>query len=655
MNNEKKSHAKPVTGIISITSKGVGYIKNPELEEDIEVQNQFLHTALHGDEVEAVLGAKNAYGRQSGEVTKIIRRAKTVFVGTLEKEHGTYFLVPDDKKMYVDIMVTPESVIGANLGEKVLVHMAEWTDQKKGPHGSMVKVLGAKGNNDVEMESIVLERGFDTDYPEAVELEAQNIERNSAELLAKGIASAEFGSVQPRRDVRDVFTCTIDPADAKDFDDALSIRTLDNGNFEVGIHIADVSYYVREKTALDAEARKRAFSVYLVDRTIPMLPHILSNGVCSLNPNEDKLTFSAIFEMNAQGQVLDRWFGRTVMNSDKRFTYEEAQEVLDTEGKSGPHWDKLLPMKKIADKLREEKMRHGAIDFEQDEVKFRLDETGKPIGVYKKPRLDTMKLVEEFMLLANREVAQFIFEKNKKFNRDLAVYRVHDVPDKEKIAELSIFLKALGYDLDTSKKQITPKDIQKILNEVTGDPNEALIKTATIRSMAKAAYSTRNIGHFGLAFTYYTHFTSPIRRYPDLLVHRILQDAIDGKKIDDEHVAYYTRACVESSQREIAAADAERASIKYKQIEYMQSRVGQTFDGIISGVSEWGIYVEEAETRAEGMVKLRDLTDDFYELDAKKYTVIGQAKGKKYTLGDKVRVKLVSADLEKRTLDWNFL
>ena len=653
MSKKKKSHRPPekvvIRGVISINSKGIGYIKNAldPKAEDLEIQNVFLNTALHGDEVEAAVHPKVKGRRLQGEVLKIVTRAKTQFVGVLEAVGQNFFLSADDRKMYIDIFIPKEKSLGGKVGEKVLATIVSWHDRKKSPEGKVLKVIGKKGEHEVEMQSIVLEKGFDTDFPEAVVREADNIEKTQ-----KTITPAE---IQSRRDFRKIFTCTIDPVDAKDFDDALSFQKLPNGNFEVGIHIADVSHYVRPQSALDKEARKRGFSVYLVDRTIPMLPHALSNDICSLNPDEDKLTFSAVFEITKDADIKSRWFGRTIIHSDKRFSYEGAQGVLDQ--KSGDYFNELNTLNELALILKKRKIGSGAIDFETTEVKFVLDEKGKPIEVIKKERLDTHKLVEEFMLLANKEVAEFVHKSAKAHyqNKDIGIYRIHDLPDKEKIAELSIFLKALGYELPHSEKKISPKDIQALLNQVEGKAEESLIKTATIRSMAKAIYSTKNIGHFGLAFEYYTHFTSPIRRYPDLLVHRILDDILHNKKITSEQMAYYFTVSDESTRREIAAADAERSSVKYKQVEYMSEHIGEIYDGIISGVTDWGIYVEEVTTKSEGMVRLRDLNDDFYIFDQKNYAIVGQKKKKKYTLGDRVKIKVAAADLEKRTLDYRFV
>lgn len=633
-----------IIGEITTTGKGVGYIndaKNP-LPEDIEIQTGFLNTALNGDEVEVVLHPKVEGVRQSGEVVRIIKRAKDTFVGVLECAKDFCFLVADDRKMYVDIFVPKEGNAKLATGVKAQVKISRWNKNQKNPQGEVVKILGEKGDHHVEMESIVLEKGFDTRFPANVEQEAQEIEKN------KTIRPEE---VARRKDFRNTLTFTIDPFDAKDFDDAISYKDLGNGRYEIGVHIADVSHYVTPGTALDKEALHRGCSIYLVDRTIPMLPEVLSNDVCSLNPHEDKLTFSAVFIMDKEGHVFERWFGKTIINSNKRFTYESAQESID---KGGEYTEELRNLNIIAKKLQAEKFKAGAIEFEQDEIKFKLDENFKPIGVYKKERLETHKLVEEFMLLANREVAKFIYDSIKKKGGSgmASIYRIHDVPDREKIENLSVLVKALGYELPINKKGISQQDINALLQKIEGKAEEGLIKTAAIRSMAKAIYSTDNVGHFGLAFEYYTHFTSPIRRYPDLLVQRILQAHLTGAKMGDKDYARYAHIAEQSTEREISAAEAERASKKYKQVEYMMDKVGQEFEGIISGVTEWGIYVEEVETRSEGMIKLRDMTDDYYTLDPKRYAIIGSKTGKKYQLGDTLRFKVAKADLDRKTLDY---
>ncbi|MFA5889168.1 MAG: ribonuclease R [Candidatus Paceibacterota bacterium] len=647
---------KVLVGPISINTKGVGFFDIID-KDSIEIQPQYVNRAFHGDTVEISLTGKRIKGREQGKVNKIIQRIKTEFVGVVDKHDGSIFIIPDDKRLYVDIFLPEETKVTA--GDKVLVKIVDW--EAKNLQGNLLKVIGKKGENNTEMESIVLEKGFRIEFPVEVQREAEKIKneyKNHFEAEAKN-----------RKDMRSITTMTIDPADAKDFDDAISFQDLGNNQYEIGVHIADVSYFVTPNTKLDKESEKRGLSVYLVDRTIPMLPEILSNDLCSLNPNEDKFTFSAVFTLNSNGDVEKEWFGRTVIHSDKRFSYEEAQDVIDglpampahagqAGKKQGSHQKELRKLKEIAQKLEKKKYHGGAINFETEEVKFELDKAGKPIRVYKKSRLETHKLVEEFMLLANRAVAKFVFmSQNKDIRKKGAqsVYRIHANPDPERIQNLAIFLKALGFELKNKDGHVTSKDINKLLEEVEGTPNEELIKTATIRSMAKAVYSTKNIGHFGLAFTYYTHFTSPIRRYPDLLVHRFLERELKGGKIEQNEYQKFEQICLESSELEKKASDAERASIKYKQVEYMTEHVGQDYDGTITGVTEWGIYIEEKETKCEGMVKLRDLDDDYYSLDEKNYTLKGEKTGRKFTLGDSVRFRVVSADMEKRVLDYKLL
>lgn len=653
----KKEENKIIEGTIHVTGKGIGYFPIPNADENFEIQTENINSALNRDRVKVEPVNKEIFGRKQARVVEIVERNKTEFVGTLEKHDSLdgrgFFLVPDDKRMYRDIFVPIESAKNAVERNKVQVKITEWSDPSKSPKGKVIRVIGQTGEHNAEMLGIVYESGFEVDFPPEVEEEAEAWR----EKYKKESASWQTALPENRKDFRNVTTFTIDPEDAKDFDDAISFKKLENGDYEVGIHIADVSHFVTEKTELDKEARKRGTSIYLVDRTIPMLPEVLSNDLCSLNQNEFKYAFSAVFIIDKNAKVKERWFGKTIIESDKRFSYEEAQEILDKG--AGTFFEELKTLNELAKKLRKEKFSKGAIDFETEEIKFELDNLGKPIKIYKKERKDTHKLIEDFMLLANREVATLMHKAGGNppagGNRAAFVYRIHEAPDREKILNLATFVKALGFELNNKDGETTSKDIAKMLRSVEGSPAEMLIKMAAVRSMSKAIYSTSNIGHFGLAFEYYTHFTSPIRRYPDLMVHRLLLRFLISGKIEQDEIIKYQKLCDDLSERELEAAEAERTSIKYKQVEYMNEHIGEEFDATISGVSEWGIYVEEVNTKAEGMVKLRDMKDDFYELNEKLYAIVGKNTGKKYSLSDKVRVKLTVSDMERKTLDFVFV
>lgn len=630
-----------VTGKVDMTADGSAYIvPQDEFENDIFVAPRKLRQALHGDIVKVHVYERKKGRKREGEVVEILQRAKTDFTGTIDISQSYAFFLPDDRKMLHDIFIPLDSLNGAKDGEKVLVTITEWPKNAKNPIGKVKTVLGVKGENNTEMNAILADYGFPLQFPKEVDEAANAIpEEISKEEIAK------------RRDFRDTLTFTIDPADAKDFDDAISFKTLENGNYEIGVHIADVSYYVIPESILDKEAFERATSVYLVDRVIPMLPERLSNNLCSLRPNEDKLCFSAVFEMDEKANIIDQWFGRTIIHSNRRFSYEEAQEII--ENKAGDHASEILKLNELAYILRDRKFKNGAISFESEEVKFHLDENGKPLGVYTKIRKDAHKLIEDFMLLANRKVAEYIGKQGKGKNKLGFVYRFHDTPNPETLTSFSQFASRFGHRLTIKSDKETAKSLNALMTNIEGSKEQNLLTSLAVRSMAKAIYTTKQSSHYGLAFDYYTHFTSPIRRYPDVMVHRLLQFYLDGgTKVNVEH---YEKMAEHSSQMEKKAAEAERASIKYKQAEFLQDQVGVEYTGLVSGVTEWGMYVEIQENKCEGMVRLRDITDDFYTLDEKNFAIIGQRKKKVYQLGDTVQIKVKKVDLEKRQIDFTLL
>jgi len=642
MKQKKKTESinKDIEGIISISGKGTGYLRVEGQKEDIEIDYKHLNTALHGDKVKVTI-LSNIKGVTTGAVTEILNRVKMGFSGVLEKEDEIFFLKPDDNKMYTDILIPDKMLNGAKLNDKVYVKITSWKDHNKAPIGEIVKVLGRPGDHNTEMHSIVIEKGFELCLPETVEKDAEKIKQKGITVL----------DCENRKDFRNTLTFTIDPYDAKDFDDAISFKELGKDQYEIGIHIADVSYYVKPGTTLDEEAKMRGTSVYLVDRTIPMLPEVLSNDLCSLVPHKDRLVMSAVFVMNKNAEVLSEWYGHSVINSQKRFTYEEAYESIKNKDKE--LHKELHILNNIAHKLTKDRFANGAVSLDQEEVKFVLDENGKPIKVIKKERTDSNKLIEEFMLLANRKVAETMHKATKE--KGAFIYRIHDLPNKEKSFDLALFLKGLGYTVKMQNGTIPSYEINRILGSIKNKDEKNTIHKAVIRSMAKAIYSTKNIGHYGLAFKYYTHFTSPIRRYPDVIVHRLLSMHLNGEKINTEDRMEYEQISRISSEQEKRASEAERASIKYKQVEFMSTRIGETMTGIISGISEWGIYVEEIETKCEGMIRMRDLNDDFYILNEKKMELIGKKKGKKFRFGDRIKIQVKKVDLEKKIIDYSIV
>lgn len=637
---------KTYEAVVMIRGKGVGYVNLPDFEEDIVIPPEEVGVALDGDIVEISLTGKSQNNRETGKVTRIITRARSEYIGTIVLFDNLPHLRADSKRIHT-IFALPKSAL-SDIGMKAAARLVSWENPTERPQAEIVDIIGKAGEHETEMQAIIRGGGFAVDFPRDVAAQAEKLHAEKEQIFKDAIADPK------RRDYREVATCTIDPKTAKDFDDALSFKKIDDHTFEIGVHIADVSHYVRENDAIDKEAQERGTSIYLVDRVIPMLPEILSNDLCSLRPHEDRLAFSAIFTMDKQAGILDTWYGKTIIHSNRRFSYEEAQEVLD-KGEGDMH-DELRVTMDLGRLLRKRRELEGAIAFDQPEVVFELDENGKPLDVHLKTRTETMLMIEDFMLLANQRVAEYVNNLAQKNKEDLAfVYRIHDVPNIEKIEELGIFLKMLGYELKHERGLVKGVEINKLLTEVTGSPEEALIKTATIRSMAKAIYSTKNIGHFGLAFKYYTHFTSPIRRYPDLMAHRMLEKHLNGTKMSAQETATYQRLSVQSSARELEAVDAERTSIKYKQVEFMLSKVGQVFDGIITGTSDWGIYVEEKNSKSEGMVRMASMKKDFFAHEKDKYRIKGQRTQQTYRLGDEVKVKLTKASLEDRTLDFELV
>jgi len=625
-----------ITGTVDMTRMGYGFISSDDIEDDVFVTAKNLKTALHGDKVKVLLYATRKGARPEGEVVEILERWRTSFVGTVEIMPNFAFLIPDNKNMPFDLFIPASKLNGAKQGQKAVARVVDWDPKSKNPVAEIISVLGDPGLHETEMHAILAEFELPYSFTEEVEMDAERI---------SGVISEE--DIKARRDFRDAPTLTIDPADARDFDDALSLRRLQNGNWEVGVHIADVTHYVKPGTLTEDEARQRATSVYLVDRVVPMLPEHLSNNICSLNPSEDKLTYSAVFELNHKAEVLDEWFGRTIINSNKRFSYTEAQEVIDTG--EGDMKEEVLVLHDLAQKLRSGRFVAGAFNFEKIEVQFDLDEVGKPVGIRFRDMGTANQLIEEFMLLANKRVAEYV---GKKLRGKTFVYRIHDKPDPEKISNFSNFITRFGYKLPGDTASL-PKAMSKLMNEIAGKKEQNIIETLALRSMAKAVYSTDNIGHYGLAFKYYTHFTSPIRRYPDMMVHRLMTAYLNQENPGSKEL--YEKLCDHSSKMERLSMEAERASVKYKQVEYMSDKTGQVFEGVISGVTEWGIYVEITENQCEGMVSVRDLNDDFYEYDEENYCLRGRSGGKQYTLGDTVKVEVVKADLQKKQLDYRLV
>ena len=649
---EVKETKQYLQGIIDFTQQGTAFVTVSEQESDIFIPFKKTKDALHGDLVKIYVFPKRSGKRKEGEVVDVVQRKKTDFVGAIKILPKFAFVVPDNNKIHVDFFVRLEDTLDAEDGQKVMVRYKEWRPGDQNPTGEVVQVFGNPGEHRTEIHAIMAEYGLPESFPDEIEAAAKKL---ATEITEKEITK--------RRDFREITTMTIDPVDAKDFDDALSLRKLDSGLWEVGVHIADVSHYIKPGSMLDKEAVSRATSVYLVDRCIPMLPEVLSNFACSLRPGEEKYCFSAVFQLDDNAHIHDQWFGRTVIFSNKRFAYEEVQLIIETG--EGEYKDEILVLDRLAKKLRADRLRKGSIVFDKAEVKFHLDEEGNPLGVYFKTQQDAHKLIEDFMLLANRKVAEFLSkadpsDKNQKPSKNkkdkegpVCVYRVHDVPNDEKMAELSGFVARFGYQMNLASKQKTAQSINKLLADVKNKKEAGMIELLAVRSMPKAIYTTKNVGHYGLGFEYYTHFTSPIRRYPDVMVHRLLEARLNGEQYSSREELELL--CKHSSEMERMAAEAERASIKYKQVEYMSDKVGQIFKGTISGVTEWGIFVEIIDNKCEGLVRSREMNDDAYIFDEDNYRYVGRHKGRIYALGDTVFIEVKRADLLKKQLDFVFV
>ncbi len=629
-----------VIGTVDMKQTGKAYVILQEPGEDIYISPTHTGKALHEDTVKVFLFPRRPGRKPEGQIVEVLKRAKTHFVGKLQLSDKYAFVIPDNPSIAVDFFIPREYLNKAKNGEKVVVEFIEWPEYARNPFGRIVKVLGRPGEHQVEMQSILVEWDFPIGFSREAEKEAS--------IIPESIPIEE---IEKRRDFRKVFTITIDPADAKDFDDAISFQRLDDGLYEVGIHIADVAYYVKPGTAIDQEAEQRGTSIYLVDRVIPMLPEKLSNFVCSLRPNEDKLCFSTVFVMDEKAQIKSQWFGKTVIRSDYRFNYDEVQQII--EGGQHAVRDEIITLYKLSAILREERMKKGTINFETKEVKFNLDDNGKPLGVYIKEQKEANWLIEDFMLLANRRVAEWVGHTKSKTKPKTFVYRVHDEPPAEKINQFAQFVSKLGYSIKLGSRSLFARSLNRLFTQVAGKGEENLIETIAVRTMAKAYYSTDNIGHYGLAFDYYTHFTSPIRRYPDMMVHRLLWQYLNGGESVDKEL--YEQRCVHASDRERKALEAERSSIKLKQAEFMKDKIGQIFDALISGVSKYGIFAEIVDNYCEGMIRLRDLTDDFYYLDEDNYQVIGQRYGETYRLGDSIKVMVKNVDIQKKQIDFKLV